>query len=253
MMSRRALSASAALLAATFGAGTAHADPHRILVYGDSNTWGYEARSDGAPAFRLPPDRRWTGILQHDLGPGYVVVENGLNLRTTNLDGQDWAGSVIRPDTVNGARHLPVSIAANMPIDLVVIMLGTNDLQARYERSPRAVAEAGIALARTVEASAGGIGTAYPSPRVLLVSPVQIGSIPIEEWSRRYAGAREKSAGFSAAFRNAARDAGIAEFDAAAAIGGAVHGADGLHLSEADHRSLAAGIAPVIRRMLNAR
>ncbi|MEH3102442.1 MAG: GDSL-type esterase/lipase family protein [Sphingomonas phyllosphaerae] len=234
------------------GASIAHADPRRILIYGDSNTWGYEARSDGEPTHRFPADRRWTGILQRQLGSGYVVVEDGLNLRTTDLDGEDWPDSIIRPDTFNGAKHLPASIAANMPIDLVVIMLGTNDLQARYQRSPRQVADAAVALARMVQASSGGIGTTYPAPKVLIVSPVRIGRMPVEEWKRRYAGGRDKSAGFAVAFKEAADAARIPVFDAAAAIGGAVHGADGLHLSEADHRKLAEAILPAVQHAFNA-
>lgn len=228
----------------------AHADPQRILIYGDSNTWGYEARADGGPTRRFPAERRWTGILQRELGPGYVVIEDGLNLRTTDLDGEEWPGSVMRPETFNGAKHLPASIAANMPVDLVVIMLGTNDLQARYRRSPRQIADAVVALARTVQGSAGGIGTDYPAPKVLIVSPVRVGAIPIEEWDRRYASGGEKSAGLAAAFEEAADAAHIPEFDAAAAIGGPVHGVDGIHLSKADHRKLAAGILPVIRQII---
>lgn len=251
-MLRSAAIALAGLACSMLGAGIAHADPRRILIYGDSNTWGYEARSDGKPTRRFPADRRWTGILQRALGPGYVVIEDGLNLRTTDLDGEDWAGSVMRPDTFNGAKHLPASIAANMPIDLVVIMLGTNDLQARYQRSPRQVADAVVALARTVQASSGGIGTTYPSPKVLIVSPVRIGRMPVEEWRRRYAGGREKSAGFAAAFKEAAEAAHIPAFDAAAAIGGEAHGVDGLHLSEADHRKLAAAILPAVQQAISA-
>lgn len=226
------------------------AAPQRILVYGDSNSWGYEARTDGAPTGRYPVDQRWTGILQKLLGSSYVIVEDGLNLRTTDLDGEDWPGSIIRPDTVNGAKHLPTAIAANMPLDLVVIMLGTNDLQARYNRSPQQIAQAAAGLAQTAQRSAGSIGNAYPAPKVLLLSPVQSAAIPIAEWSKRYAGAQEKSAGLAAAFKAAADDAGIPVFDASSAIGGAVHGVDGIHLSIADHRRLAAAVAPVIRDIL---
>lgn len=180
------------------------------------------------------------------------MVEDGLNLRTTDLDGEAWSSSVMRPDTVNGAKHLPVSIAANMPLDLVVLMLGTNDLQARYQRSPQQIAEAAVGLARQVQASSGGIGNAYPAPHVLLVSPVQVTTIPIRDWSTRYAGGREKSQRFAEAFAQAAFKAQIPSFDAASAIGGPAHGADGLHLSLADHRQLATAIAPVIRKTLSA-
>ncbi|MET3438622.1 GDSL-type esterase/lipase family protein [Sphingomonas sp. 1185] len=249
-MFRRAVATLGALTYGLIGGTAAQADPHRILIYGDSNTWGYEGRSDDGLTSRFPADRRWTGIVQRSLGSNYVVIEDGLNLRTTNLDGEDWPGSVMRPDTVNGAKHLPASIAANMPLDLVVIMLGTNDLQARYKRTPRQIADAVVGLARLVQASSGGIGTVYRAPKVLIVSPVQVSAIPIDEWNRRYAGSREKSIAFSAAFKDAADTAAILEFDAAAAIGGAAHGVDGIHLSETDHRKLAAAILPTIQQVI---
>lgn len=236
-----------------FGIGNASAavaDPRRVLIYGDSNTWGYEAQSDGKPTRRYPPDQRWTGILGKELGPDYVIIEDGLNLRTTDLDGEDWPDSIVRPNAFNGAKHLPVSIAANMPLDLVVIMLGTNDLQARYHRSAREIAKAAVTLARLVRASAGGIGTSYPAPKVLLVSPVQIATVPVKDWNKRYMGGREKSVEFSAAFRSAARETGIPVFDAASAIGGGAHEIDGVHLSNGDHRRMAIAIAPAIREVL---
>lgn len=250
----RVTALAAGVFAATLLHGTpAHADPQRILIYGDSNTWGYEARADGKPTHRLPVERRWTGILQKKLGRNFVVIEDGLNLRTTNLDGEDWPESPMRPDTVNGAKHLPTALAAHMPLDLVVIMLGTNDLQARYQRSPSQSAEAVIALAHTVQAASGGIGSSYQAPKVLIVSPVGMANIPIEEWRQRYAGGPEKSAGFASAYKKAADDAQIPVFDAAVAIGGAAHGADGVHLSEEDHQRLADGILPAIRQAIGAR
>jgi lysophospholipase L1-like esterase len=237
-------------ISALFGmTNPARAEPRRILAYGDSNTWGYVARSDGQLTHRYPREQRWTGLLQRELGSGYEIVEDGLNLRTTDLDGEDWPTSIIRPDTFNGLKHLPAALAANMPLDLVV-MLGTNDLQARYQRQPDAVAAAAVRLARQVQAASGGIGTAYPAPKVLLVSPVQIASMPIEDWDRQYAGGREKSVQFAAAFRHAATEAGLPWIDAASAIGGAAHGEDGLHLSPEDHRRLASALAPAIRTVL---
>lgn len=225
-------------------------EPARILIYGDSNSWGYVPRDDGGPTTRYSSAERWTGILQAKLGDNAVVLEDGLNLRTTDLDGEDWLGSVIRPETFNGARHLPAAIAAQMPLDWVVIMLGTNDLQARYDRSATEVAQAAVRLAQLVQNSAGGIGTSYPAPRVLLVAPVQMATLPDAEMALRYQGGSEKSAGLAAAFAQAAAVADIPLVDAGAVIGGAAHGADGLHLSDADHRLLGEAMADRITALL---
>ena len=224
------------------------AEPYRVLVYGDSNTWGYEPRADGEPTQRYSRSKRWTGIMQSQLD--YEIIEDGMNLRTTDLDGDDWPGYIARPQAFNGAKHLPVSIAAHTPLDLVVIMLGTNDLQARYQRSPDDIALAVIRLARQVQMAQTVVGNQYPAPKVLLVVPPQVAHIPIKDWRIKYDGAKEKSAHFSSVYKQAALQADIPLFDAGITIGGMVHGEDGIHLSEEDHDTLAKAIVPVIRTII---
>ena len=87
-----------------------------VLCYGDSNTYGY----DPSTGSRYPYDKRWTTILQERLGDGYEVVNEGLNGRTTAYDrpGADWK---------NGIRTLISSMGTHKPIDILIIMLGTND------------------------------------------------------------------------------------------------------------------------------
>ena len=53
-----------------------------VLCYGDSNTWGYSP-IDGT---RYARDVRWPGVLRNELGEGYLVIEEGLNGRTTVWD-----------------------------------------------------------------------------------------------------------------------------------------------------------------------
>ena len=106
-------------------------DGHRVLVYGDSNTWGWKACSDGFPTIRLSPSQRWAGLLGQYLGTGYEVEEDGLNLRTTDLDDPvGWGGQLVARD-YNGAASLPTALARHAPLDLVVLALGQNDLQNR--------------------------------------------------------------------------------------------------------------------------
>ena len=53
-----------------------------ILCYGDSNTWGWNPATQD----RHSRDERWTGVLRRALGDGYLIVEEGLNGRTTVWD-----------------------------------------------------------------------------------------------------------------------------------------------------------------------
>ncbi len=57
-----------------------------ILCYGDSNTWGYKPDSNVLIPVRYLYEIRWTGVLRSTLGDKYVVVEEGLNSRTTVIN-----------------------------------------------------------------------------------------------------------------------------------------------------------------------
>ena len=88
-----------------------------ILCYGDSNTFGFTLHGG-----RHPYDVRWTGRLQLALGPAYRVIEEGCGGRTTVFEDPIDLGR-------NGRTSLPVCLASHNPLDLVILMLGTNDLR----------------------------------------------------------------------------------------------------------------------------
>ncbi len=102
----------------------------RILCYGDSNTWGYIPGTGE----RYEASRRWTGLLQKALGEGFEIIEEGLNSRTTDIDDPVNEGK-------NGASYLKPCLQAHYPLDIVIIMLGTNDLKDRFARTPEQVAQ----------------------------------------------------------------------------------------------------------------
>ena len=93
----------------------------RILCFGDSNTWGY----DPATGERFDEQTRWTGVLQAALGGDYTVIEEGLNGRTTVWDDPIEGHK-------NGHEYLVPCLETHRPLDLVVLMLGTNDLKRRF-------------------------------------------------------------------------------------------------------------------------
>jgi len=96
-----------------------------ILCYGDSNTWGYNPATGG----RFSRDKRWTRVLVQELVDGYYVIEEGLNGRTTALS------DPIEGPHKNGKEYLVPCLESHQPLDLVTIMLGTNDLKKRFSLS----------------------------------------------------------------------------------------------------------------------
>ena len=53
-----------------------------VVCFGDSNTHGYCAATNG----RFDEEQRWTCLLSQKLGDGYLVIEEGLSGRTTCFD-----------------------------------------------------------------------------------------------------------------------------------------------------------------------
>lgn len=102
----------------------------RILAYGDSNTWGLLSAGELVPQLeRLRFEDRWTGVAQAQLGDDFVFLEDALPGRTLDLDRPDMAGSgLLAPCRWNGLKEIPLALIRNVPIDLVVVALGTNDL-----------------------------------------------------------------------------------------------------------------------------
>ena len=129
----------------------------QIMAFGDSLTWGANP-SGGRHAY----EDRWTSVLEASLD-GVRVIPEGLSGRTTCFD--DPASEIDR----NGARVLPVLLASHAPVDLVIIMLGTNDLKPHVCGKAEGSAEGIVRLAEIIRAFDYGKGNA--TPRILIISP----------------------------------------------------------------------------------
>lgn len=134
-----------------------------ILCYGDSNTWGYDPTKNGE---RHNYENRWTTILQRELGGDYLVIPEGLNGRTTVWDDPTKCN-------VNGKDYLLPALESHKPLDLVVIMLGTNDLKKRYNLSATDIASGVGVLADIVKKSDCGVDNRAPELLVLVPPEVR--------------------------------------------------------------------------------
>lgn len=228
----------------------AAAETKRIMVFGDSNTWGWIARPEQPPTTRFPADVRWPGVLQAELGEGYHVIEEALSGRTTNItpspDPLQIGGAGL-----NGAAYLPAALGSHVPLDLVIIMLGTNDLWADKNRTPLEIGLAAMNLAAMVTRSAGAAGTSYPAPNVLLIAPPPVAPSAKEGSFADYLGERiEPSRQFGEVYGKLATAVGIAFLDAGNVL--TVGGADGVHFSADNHRALGQAVAAQVKEMLPA-
>jgi len=166
--------------------------PKNIMCYGDSLTWGWVPVKEGSPTHRYPYDQRWTGVMAAALGSGYHMIEEGLSARTTCLDDPN-------DPRLNGANYLPSAIASHLPLDLVIVMLGTNDTKSYFRRTPYEIANGMAKLVGQILTSAGGIGTPYPAPRALVIAPPPLTPMQDPWFEGMFGGGHEKIEGSSQA------------------------------------------------------
>ena len=133
-----------------------------VLCYGDSITWG----KNPADEKRMSADERWTGVLGNGLGNDYSVIEEGLYGRTTVWD--DPVSGAYK----NGLNYLIPCLDSHRPIDLCILMLGTNDLKKRFSLSATEIARGITVLVEVIKKS--GTGPEGSAPKILLLSPPKI-------------------------------------------------------------------------------
>ncbi|MGB1239097.1 MAG: GDSL-type esterase/lipase family protein, partial [Pseudomonadales bacterium] len=215
--------------------------------FGDSNTWGWQPIAAGFPTARYDDNTRWAGVLNNALENTTVIVD-GMVGRRSNIDGNSAVGAIEAQD-FNGAKALPESIARNMPLDLVVIMLGTNDLQNGTERAPAQVAEAVFDMAQQVVNSHQPLYSNYTAPKVLVVSPAVVEDTAATPLNGLFEAAQGPSAALAKAFASQAKSRNTPYFDAAKVV--KVTGVDGIHLDRENHARLGTALAPVVSELLS--
>ena len=206
-----------------------------ILCFGDSNTFASHPLGG-----RHPYDVRWTGRLQALLGAEYRVIEEGLGGRTTVFEDQISPGR-------NGRTALPMAIGTHNPLDLIIVMLGTNDLKEQYHVTTWDLARAMEQLMHIIDAYE--YAPHYQKPQVLLVAPIEVGedieNSPFGCFTRA---AIAPSKEFAKIYAPVAEKYGAHFFDAASVARPSAE--DQLHMDESSNCALADALAVKVREIL---
>lgn len=207
----------------------------RILCFGDSNTWG------AIPDLfeRYDSDTRWTGILQKELGNEYVIIEEGYCGRTTVFDDPI-------ENRLSGIKYFYPCIDSHSPLDLIIIMLGTNDLKPRFGVDAGNISSALVNYINTLKT----VPLVGNQPQILLVSPILVdpsyknnsisnscfgkdADIRSRELAKKY---KEIANIHSIYYMNAAEYAKASE-------------SDGIHMDAENHKKLAMAFVKKIREI----
>ena len=214
-----------------------------ILCLGDSNTHGYCAEpfdcADGGDRFN--EEERWTRLLGKHLGDDYLVLEEGLGGRTT----------VYQDPLTEGMSCLDVLFPIMMshePLDLLVIMLGTNDTKERFGVTAECIS---VGMERLINKAKTTNAWKDNQPNILLIAPPHI----LEEmvsgpfYGVMGAGCVEKSRKLTGFYEAVAKRCGCHFLDAQGLA--EFNRTDGMHLTRNGHASLAAHLASIIPEMVN--
>ena len=210
-----------------------------IVCLGDSNTYGYTPEG---PPFRFSEEERWPCLLQQALGKGCLVLEEGLPGRTTVFEDPVEEGMSALP-------YLYPCLKSHAPVDLLVVMLGTNDTKERLGANACAI---GKGLSRLVR-RAQSIDCWHPEggPRILIVAPPVLGReverSPVAQ--EMGAGCVEKSLRLPGQFRAAAKELGCFFLDANQ-LGLEQNQVDYMHLTRESHHRLAQRLAELVPTLL---
>ena len=213
-----------------------------ILCFGDSNTHGYCAdRRDSADfGERFNEEERWTCLLQQMLGDAYLVIEEGLSGRTTVFEDPLREGA-------SGLKALKPTLESHKPLDLLILMLGTNDCKQRFSNNAYTIA---MGMERLITLAQSLPVWTYDVPNILVIAPP-----PIEEAMLKSPAVEDMGPQALELSRKLAKKYAFAclahrcQFLDASGIG-EMNPVDGMHLTREGHRKLAEKLAQLIPGLL---
>ncbi|MGJ8528288.1 SGNH/GDSL hydrolase family protein [Maritalea sp.] len=208
-----------------------------VLAFGDSLTWGANAATGGRHSF----EDRWPNVLAEQLKGQVRVFAEGLNGRTTVFD--DYAIATER----NGAKALPSLLGTHEPLDLVIIMLGTNDMRSHICGNAAGSAMGINRLINIVKTFS--YKPDHQVPEILVVSPPLVEKGQDHLFNDVMAGAIELSAEYAMQYERVCIKEEVSFFNAAPVT--RLDPVDGVHLDAKNTRALGKALAPSVKKILS--
>ncbi len=204
----------------------------RVMIYGDSITWG---RIPGTTD-RYDKDTRFTGVAANLLGNNFEIIEEGLRARMFSGDNPNF-------ENRDGLNQFGPIFGSHVPLDLVVVMLGTNDTNTTTGKS----AEEILASSNKYQESIKKWSTELEAspPKLLLVSPPLIIEASMNG-DPMFVGAEQKTRDMATVLKRVASEIGAFFLDGSIVSGGEL---EGIHIDEAAHKILGAELSRKISEL----
>lgn len=224
-------------------------DKIRVLCFGDSNTYGTipHIKPTDNLADRFDENTRWTALLSLQLGSEYHVIEEGLGGRTTMYD----IGREPFCYFCNGLNQIIPCVMTHVPLDLIIIMLGTNDLQSSVEITEKTL---GDGIQRIIDELKKFpiCGRNNVLAKILVISPVHIKKSktrPEVYEHFRFENGEKLSKLFAEVYKDVAEKNNCYFLDAA--LYAYPSDADGIHMTPEGHKKLAQAVSKEVREIFN--
>ncbi|MEJ6389332.1 thioesterase family protein [Gymnodinialimonas ulvae] len=205
-----------------------------ILIYGDSNSHGTKPLKVLGGFDRYGAQARWPEVMARMLGPGHDVICEGLPGRTTVFHDPVDGGNR------NGAEVLSAVLLSHAPLDLVIVMLGTNDLKPRFATSAFDIGKSVERLLRETRAL-------LPEVALMAIAPAPVREAGV--LTEAFAGAEARQVGLAGHIRAAAERVGAAFVAAGAYV--AVSDVDGVHWEAEAHTTFGAVMAEAVAALID--
>ncbi|WP_158802920.1 SGNH/GDSL hydrolase family protein [Acidisoma sp. L85] len=204
----------------------------RILVFGDSNSWGFEPGTGR----RYPKGTRWPTVMHESLGNDWELVEEALNGRTTVFD------DPIEPYR-SGVAYWPACLLSHAPLDVIIIALGINDLKRRFSLSAADIAGGAARLVQIAQQLA--VDEEGRHPQIILVSPPRLAKL--SDLADTFAGGAETSHQLRAQFAKTAEALGVHFIALGDSV--ALSDIDGIHLDADGHKIWGRKMAELVKTL----
>lgn len=206
----------------------------QLLTFGDSNTHGTPPIVNRAEYDRFDRATRWPTRACAALGPKWELAEEGLPGRTAQFN------DPVMGDIMNGIPGLHIALQSHGRIDVLTLMLGTNDVKYRFGATPETVAGG---IAGLLDIALGlEMQTRHNGFKILLICPPPVQEVGV--LSGEFYGGAAKSRALPPIYQALATARGIGFLDAGLHI--ETSPLDGVHFDQAAHQSLAAAVATAI-------